>query len=251
MSLQERMRYAEMKARHQQALKPWHKKWWGWLSIALGIVFLAFLAFYGSIYLKQTLAFLKGTAEVVSPEEEKAAYLQAINGDGTNYFTGPENAKVTIIEFGDFACPYCRQSAPGIRKIAADYKDQVKIVFRDYPLHENSIDLALAARCAGLQGKFWEMHDKFYLEHEPISATGAELQAILVTLAANLNISTKAFEQCLLDRSLVAKIKKDFDDAELLGVEGTPTWFINNNDVLGYIPEDRLREIIDGLLASY
>ncbi len=252
MSLQDRLKYAEMKARHQKTLRPWYKKWWGLLIIIIVALLLVATIYYGSYYFKQTQAFLNGeTTTGATSEETYAMYLKAISGDGTNYFTGPSDAKITIIEFGDFACPFCQQSAPGLRKIAEEHKDKVKVVFRDYPLHENSIDLALAARCAGAQGKFWEMYDKLYADDEPIAAMGSELQAILVTMAANLDLSTKTFEQCLLDRRFISKIKKDFDDAELLEAEGTPTWFINNYSITGHLPEDRLREIINGLLETH
>jgi len=250
MSLKERLKYAQMKARHSDMLRPWYNKWWGILLISLAIIFFILLAVASAYVINQVQYMLNEEAASQPTQQDYQTYLQAIKGDGSNYFTGPAEAPVTIIEFGDFSCPYCQSSAVGLRKIAKDYADNVKIVFRDYPLHDNSIDLALAARCAGEQGKFWEMHDLFYLDSEQTDATGEDLRVIFNNAATTIGLDTVKFTKCLDDRRYILQIKRDYDDGELLSIDGTPTWFINNYMITGDLPENYFREMIDGLLPS-
>ena len=248
MSLNERLKYAEMKARHMKTLKPWYKKWWGVLIILLSVLIFLLLA-VASAYVVNEVKTIINNEQVDQPtEQDFQAYFKAIAGDGSNFYTGPADAKVTIVEFADFSCPFCRESAPGLRKIAKEYENEIKVIYRDYPLHENSIDLALAARCAGEQGKFWEIHDQFYLYKTPTEAVGAELKSLLMGLITEMRLDQARFEKCFDDRRYVLQIKKDYDDGELVQVEGTPTWFINNYMITGHMPEERFRELIEGLI---
>jgi protein-disulfide isomerase len=156
---------------------------------------------------------------------------------------------VTIVEFGDFACPFCQEAATGTRKLLADYKDKVKLIFRDYPLHDNSIDLASAARCAGEQGKFWETYDALYANQDKFTATTSDaLSAQLSSLASFLKLNTSQFNECLISKKYVAQIRKDYEDGEKLQISGTPTWFINNYSLTGYVPADKFRELVTGLM---
>lgn len=250
MSLNERLKYAEMKARHSKVLRPWYKKWWGVLTIILAIILFLLLAVASAYVANQVKDIIAGESTEQPTEQDFQTYLQAVTGDGTNFYTGPAEAKVTIIEFGDFSCPFCRESAPGLRRIAKEFENEVKVIYRDYPLHDNSIDLALAARCAGEQGQFWEMHDQFYLYKAPTEATGAELKSLIMSLVEEMKLDQARFEKCFDDRRYILKIKKDYDDGELVQIEGTPTWFVNNYMITGHLPEERLRELINGLLPQ-
>jgi len=248
MSLNERLKYAEMKARNSKALRPWYKKWWGILIITLAVIVFLFLAVASAYVANQVKNIIAGEYIEQPTEQDFQDYIKAVAGDGTNFYTGPSDAKVTIVEFADFSCPFCRESAAGLRNIAEEYKNEVKVVYRDYPLHDNSIDLALAARCAGEQEKFWEMHDQFYLYKAPTEATGAELRSLILGLAEEMKLDGSRFIKCFDDRRYITQIKKDYDDGELLQIDGTPTWFVNNYSITGSFPEERLRELIDGLL---
>ena len=249
MSLEERLKYAQMKARHKEVLLPWYKKWWGLIILIIGALTLALLLLASAYVINQVQNILS-VSEEAGLEEQYALYSEKIKGDGTNFSTGPLNATVTIVEFGDFSCPFCRQSAPGLRRLAADYHDRVRIIYRDYPLHDNSIDLALAARCAGEQGRFWDMHDQFFIYKTETSATGPELRALLMGLAEEMELDISRFDRCLEDRRYVPQIKKDFDDGEWLEIAGTPTWFVNDYPITGHVPEASLRELVDGLLMN-
>jgi protein-disulfide isomerase len=157
MSLQERVQYAAMKARHENKLRPWYKKWWGIILIIIISLLLIFIIAAG-IYVVKQIQNINSGVSLETIEDQRAKYLKAINGVSDNTW-GAKNATITIVEFSDFACPYCKLSYPGLKMIREKYPDKVKIVYRDYPLHDNSIFLALSARCAGEQGKFSEAHD--------------------------------------------------------------------------------------------
>lgn len=247
MSLEERVKYATMKARHQNVLRPWYKKWWGIVVIIIGGLILM-IAVASAIYVVRRVQEIRSGTTQESVAQQKEAYLAAIKGNGDNFSLGTDKPQVTIVEFADFACPYCQLAATDIREIMADYSDRVRLVVRDYPLHENSVDLAQAARCAGEQGKFWEAYDKLYTNQENLSVTGDELQTKLLELGSALKLNSPAFSTCLTEKRYTARIKADYEDGETLGIDGTPTWYINNYAVTGYMPAENFRELIAGLL---
>ena len=140
-------------------------------------------------------------------------------------FRGVSNAKVAVIEFSDFQCPFCgRYDKDTYPQIAKDYIDtgKVKYVWRDYPLefHQNAEKAAEAAHCAGEQGKFWDMHDRFFANQQNIAATDLPKHAE----ALGLNVSL--FQQCLDSGRYAAEIKKDIADAGGAGISGTPSFLI-------------------------
>jgi protein-disulfide isomerase len=247
MSLDERIKYAAMKARHQRILLPWYKKWWGIIILIVIGLFLA-LVIASGLYVINKIKEIQSAATLTASTQAQQEYLAAIKGDGSNYYLGSDSPRLTIIEFSDFACPFCQESVAGLKNAAASYKDKIKIVFRDYPVHENSIDLALAARCAGEQSKFWEMHDELFANQTELNVSSDGLTEKLVTLAEKLKLNTEQFNTCLTEKRYLEKIKKDFEDGEKLQIEGTPTWFINNNILTGYLPTEKFAELISGLL---
>src|SRR5712692_8675866 len=140
-------------------------------------------------------------------------------------FKGAANAKVAIIEFSDFQCPFCgRYDKDTYPQLIKDYVDtgKVKYVWRDYPLgfHPNAQKAAEAAHCAGEQGKFWEMHDRLFANQQTIAA------ADLPKHAEALQLNTSMFEQCLDSGRYAADIKKDVDFGNNNGISGTPSFFI-------------------------
>lgn len=249
MSLEERLKYADMKARHQNALRPWYKKWWGVLTLViLGLILI--VAVVSGLYLNDQVKQILKEQKQTSLEQQQQNYLKIVNGVSSHYYLGAADAPVTIVEFGDFACPFCQQSAAGIRKVAAKYPAQVKIVWRDYPIvNENSIILSLAARCAGEQGKFWEFHDSLFSKQAELAAAvssdafGNQLDA----LAAGLNLSVGQFDECLSAGKYLEQINQDYQDGETLELTGTPTWFINDYyRIIGPLSENKLEELING-----
>jgi protein-disulfide isomerase len=247
MSLDERIKYAEMKARHGKMLLPWYKKGWGIGLLSLAGLFLIILIIAAADVINQTQLILTGKTTIITAAQSQA-YLQEINGDGTNYFMGTTTPQVTLVEFGDFACPYCLKSYTVINQLAKEYPDKLKIVWRDYLRNKDSIDLALTARCAGEQGKFWQMHDALYANQANLTTADDSRPAKLIALAQGLQLDTTKFTSCLTSQKYLDQIKKDYEDGNALQIIGTPTWFINNYQFAGYVPLDKFNTLVNGLI---
>jgi protein-disulfide isomerase len=155
---------------------------------------------------------------------------------------GPEDAKITIVEFTDFQCPFCKGVVPTLKELITKYSDQVRWVFRDYPivgLHPDAPLVHEAARCAGEQGKFWLYHDLAF-ERAP-AATPANLKAY----AAEVGADAAAFSQCLDSHKHRAAVAADVEIGSKLGVTGTPTFFINGQMVVGNQPPAEFQRIVE------
>jgi protein-disulfide isomerase len=143
---------------------------------------------------------------------------------------GDINAPVTIIEFSDYQCPYCkRYNDQVLGKIEEEYisKGKVRYVFRDFPLpfHEKAVPAAVAANCAGEQGKYWEFHN--FLFEDP--KKNLEMATIL-DYAGDLGLDKTKFQACVNDGSQKSEVEKDFKDGQKYGARGTPSFFIGNTE---------------------
>lgn len=245
MSLAERIKYAEMKARHQKQLRPWYKKWWGIIILILSGIILMYLVAAG-FYVFNKIQEIRTEQVQIDIANQKLAVQKALNGTAPFSF-GATKPQMTIIEFGDFACPFCANSYLGLRNQAELNKEKVRLIWRDYPLHDNSVELAQAARCAGEQNKFWEMHDELLANQDILTDTGETLQEKLITLAQGLQVNSEQFTTCLNEKRYIENIKNDFQDGETLQISGTPTWFINNYRVVGSLTEEKFQELFGGL----
>jgi protein-disulfide isomerase len=146
---------------------------------------------------------------------------------------GPSAAKVTIVEFADFECPFCRAMAPRVREVLRTHPDQVALVYRQYPLayHAHAADAAKASVCAGRQGRFAAMHDLLYARADSLG--GVEWPR----LAAQAGVTDLgAFGACLRDPATQARIDADVRAATRLGVQGTPTFLVNDRLMRGAAP---------------
>jgi predicted DsbA family dithiol-disulfide isomerase len=158
---------------------------------------------------------------------------------------GAASAKVTIIEYGDFQCPFCGSVEPTVKQIMKDYDGKVKLQFKHYPFsfHQYAQKAAEAAECAADQGKFWEMHDLLLANQNSLSVDN------LKAYAQSLGLNTVAFNSCL-DNSLKEDIvKKDMDSGVAAGVQATPTFFINGKIISGAQPYGSFKTVIDSVLA--
>lgn len=166
-------------------------------------------------------------------------------------FMGNEKAKVTIVEFSDFQCPFCRVFWNGAyQQIKKEYIDsgKIKFVYRDYPLsfHPAAQVSAEAAECAHEQGKFWEMHDKIFGEQAKQGTGTITYSAVeLKKWASQIGLNSANFNQCLDSGKYKSEVEKDLADGSVYGVSGTPTLFINGNPVVGAQPFSAFKTIID------
>ncbi|MGI5827126.1 MAG: DsbA family protein [Patescibacteria group bacterium] len=261
LNLEERTKYLALKEKYKKKLTPWYKRWWGIvLIIILGLVLVGLVAagFYISnlttrILDGQEVELLINNSEnellqKINPEEINLD--RAIYGPGTNYSLGPDDALITIVEFADFACPYCAKAYKIAEKLNTRYPDQVKFIYRDLPLHETSIDLALAARCAGEQGRFWEMHNQLFANQSALTTLDTELKSTIYDLAGTLGINAALFDKCFSEKKYTTNIAIDLEDAITLQVEGTPSWFINGRVMTGYLEDTAFITMIDNYLKT-
>lgn len=167
---------------------------------------------------------------------------------GTHPAVGPEaeEAKLTIVEFGDFECPFSKDTHATIRRLSTKYEDKVRFVYRDYPLesiHPNAFLAAVAAECAQEQDRFWAYHDKLYLNSPTLSFQN------LIEYGNEIGLDTVRFEECLIARDTEAAVREDAEVAKGLGMRGTPTFFLNGYRVEGSIPEDEFDNLIQEMLV--
>lgn len=163
-------------------------------------------------------------------------------------FLGPENARITIIEFSDFECPFCtRWHVEVWPQIQEKYPDDVRLVYRDFPLgsiHSNAVSAAEAANCAGEQGAYWEYHDKLFAAQAGLSANAYN------QYADELDLDMASFEECVASRRFKQEVEDDYNYAANLGVRSTPTFFINGIALIGAQPFEVFDEVITKELAG-
>ncbi len=171
-------------------------------------------------------------------------------------FLGDEKAKVTVIEFSDFQCPFCRSfwrdTLPQLKKEYID-TSKIKFVYRDYPLpfHKGAIPAAEGSQCAGDQSKFWEMHDKIFQEQDKQGQGTIQFtKADVVKWAGQIGLNMVSFNQCLNSGKYKAEVEKDIADGTTAGVSGTPTTFINGRSLVGAQPLSSFKTIIDEELSK-
>ena len=166
------------------------------------------------------------------PAETSAATTRAdIKGGG--HIRGPENAQLTLVEFGDYQCPSCGAYHPLVKEILTRYPQQLRLEFHHFPLisiHPNSMMASMAAEAAGEQGHYWEMHDALF-EHQREWSDSPNAEPIFVALASRFGLDTNKFMQGLRSPDLQARILKDVTRGNDAHVEAVPTFFINGEQV--------------------
>ena len=173
---------------------------------------------------------------------------------GNNPAKGPADAKVTIVEFSDFQCPYCaRFVEQAFPQIMSNYGDKVRFVFMNFPLtqiHENAQKAAEAGECANEQGAFWQLHDIMYQNQSALAADN------LKSYAAQLKLDTAKFNECLDSGRMADAVQADMQTAQKAiqdaGITrfGTPAFFINGTFMSGAQPYDTFKQVIDAALEA-
>lgn len=178
-------------------------------------------------------------AAKVSVKLEQPRVLVAAEGPSR----GPADAPVTIIEFSDYECPFCRKAEPVVKKVLERYPEQVRFVYRHFPLemHQRAGPAAEASTCAHDQGKFWEYHDLVF-------GGGALEDADLERYAAAAGLDVAAWKKCLADGAAKARVEADFAAGRMAGVTGTPAFFVNGLMISGAQPVDEFVRRIEAEL---
>ncbi len=160
---------------------------------------------------------------------------------------GDPKAPITIVEFSDFQCPYCKQTEATLKNVLSKYNGQVNVAFRDFPLgpvHPHAEMAAEAARCAGEQGKFWEFHDALFDDQSKLDEPG------LNATAQKLGLDANSFQSCLTSGKYKVQVSQDEEDGKKAGVTGTPGFFVAGIFVNGAQPEAEFDKIIDAELVA-
>ncbi|MBO0814054.1 MAG: Na+/H+ antiporter NhaA [Actinobacteria bacterium] len=207
----------------------------GVLAAALAAALLTWLVFQVTSLLPKPvrLRALLGTATVIID-------LAAPVDPRRDHIRGPKDAPVTVVEYGDFECPFCGRAEPAVRALLADYGD-VRYVWRHLPLtdvHQHAQLAAEAAEAAAAQGAFWEMHDTL-LRHQD-----ALRPADLIRYATELRLDTERFARDLRNHAFASRVAEDVDTADLGSVSGTPTFFINGQRHYGAYDIDSLKQAV-------
>jgi protein-disulfide isomerase len=213
------------------------------LAFAIGL--LVGYAVWGRNAAPQVAAADSAPVAAAEPTQEFRRYPVPADDDPAR---GPENAPITIVEFSDYQCPYCKRWFDAVyQQLWQAYPDQVRLVFRDFPLtsiHPEAQPAAEAANCANEQGAYWNYHDKLFGMEADLG------KDTYLKYAADLGLDMDKFTQCLEERRYQQEVEADLQFAVNLGINSTPTFFINGIPLVGAQPFDVFKYVIDKELAG-
>ena len=233
------------------------------LGLACGVAAVSLLGFlvFGGLFVRNELrnasADLSDSGQVAdnnaaanapaanAPSQPDAAGKVDIKVASTDHIRGNKNAKITIMEFSDFQCPYCSRFHDTMKQVMAKYPNQVRWVFKNFPLesiHPYARKAAVAAECAGEQNKFWEYADAIYTNQSSLN------DAYLTTAAKNIGLNTGKFSTCLSSNKYDSRVSADLQQGQTYGVRGTPGSFINGTTIPGAVPFEQIDAMIKPLL---
>jgi len=187
------------------------------------------------------------TASAPANNQQQAAPLQGVAGADPPYTIGSPNAPAHLEEFGDYQCPPCGLFHPILQQMHKEFGDKLQITFREFPLtpaHQHALAAASAAEAAGLQGRFWDMHDLLY-EHQKDWKDQSDVRPIFEGYAKNLGLDMERYQRDLGSEQVAQRIFLDGKRGHSMGVKGTPTVFLNGREVpFQSLPADTLRVLI-------
>lgn len=172
-------------------------------------------------------------------------YTLSVPVSDKDHIQGKNDAPITLVEYGDYQCPYCGQAYPIVKQIQENFGDNLRFVFRNFPLsemHQYAFGAAEAAEVADDYGKFWEMHDMLYEHQDQLS------ESHLIDYASQLGIDPKEFRTKLESNSKAQRVKDDFMSGVESGVNGTPSFYINNRKYEGAWDYESLKTILSELI---
>lgn len=207
------------------------------IKILLSIGFSTLIILIGGIF------FLSNTN---SPTTSSGKVDPKVLVENDSEKTGNQKAKITLVEFSDFQCPYCGASYQMTKDLVSKYKNDILFVYRHYPLnqHKNAMIASEASEAAGAQGKFWEMHDMLF-ENQNVWSESDNPLAIFTTYAQKLHLNIEQFLNDIKTEKYLGKIQKDRADGNKAGISGTPTYFLNGEQIVGYNSPSELQKILE------
>jgi len=220
-----------------------------WIIFAVvSVSAIAGLVVYSNNTTKNTDLFSGVDAYAVLPANDS-------NGNIADHLYNENDSKIVLIEYGDYQCPACGTYNPTIEKIAEDYKNKIKFVFRNYLLsyHANSKAAAATAESAGLQGKYWEMHKKLYSTQSDWESLDSNARtSYFLSLATSLGLDTDKFSNDIASSAVSDKIAYDVASAAKIRLTGTPSFYLNGKEIeyATWSDETKLRARIDSVIAE-
>ena len=208
-------------------------------KVIIGITVVTIAIVVGAVF------FLSQPGQQGTQATERVTNTEQLLGDQRRAVKA-EGAKVTIVEFGDLQCPACGAAHPIVKQVLADREGEVTFVWRHFPLpmHRNAMLAAVASEAAGEQGKFWEMHNMLF-ENQTEWAEENNAKEIFTGYAQELGLDTAKFTEALDSNFNAERIQTDMDEGIALGVNSTPTFFINGEKINGVISYDEFIQKID------
>ena len=166
--------------------------------------------------------------------------------DGVSPARGPAKAAVTIVEFSDFECPFCRDAQPALKEIVDGYGQDVRLIFKHLPLegHRNSLPVARAAYCAGEQDRFWQFHDAVF------AAGNLSPPGLLERIAVDIGLGIERFRACVTSEQSRAAVLKDIEMARTLRIDSTPSFLVNGRLIKGALSFAEWQNIVTRELTS-
>ncbi len=202
-----------------------------------------------------TLLLIGGAILFLSGPNPSTSNKQAVRSEllvrEDSYKLASDSATIDFVEFADFQCPACRAAYPLVNQLTNEYKGRINYIYRHFPLpsHKNALIAGEAVEAAGEQGKFFEMMDVVYENQLDWEASTNPLD-IFVKYAQNLSLDVEKFRQDVQSNKYESKINRDKGDGISLGVNATPTFFIDGEKVVGVPGYDKLKQVIDSKLAN-
>lgn len=219
-----------------------------------GAILLAALIISGTLIFTRSQSGTKGTAQIgggVPQEQGKPVDIKITSDD---HILGNKDAKITIVEYSDFRCPFCERFYKQTEsRLLKEYIDtgKARFVFRHFAfLGPQSTWASEAAECAGEQGKFWEFHNWLYDNQAPESDLNYYSKNNLIKYAGKVGLDTVQFTSCLNSDKYSKRVADDYSSGQAVGVTGTPTTFINGQKIVGAQPFESFKSVIDGLLKK-
>ncbi len=211
------------------------KYFWQAFGILAAITVIIFIFFAFSVRTKNAVTFT-GLPRPTTPEVTSA-----------DPQVGPQNAPVTLVDYGDYQCPACAELESTIVALRAQYGDKLRIVWKDMPnasVHPEALHAALAARCADKQKKFWEYHALLFANQ---SLLGSDLY---MKIAGQLKLNTDTFNRCLTNQDTLPFVQRGFDEGTALGLSTTPTVYLNGKRYDGDLTQGAMSRAIDLILKK-